>query len=318
MKVNIILKYCATVLLATICLSSANAERGYFTEPPDNSTACSVCHGSTLTCAGCHAHGTHSGNSKNDINVVATTDKTVYAPGETVTVSITGGYRPGWVRAKLWAQDCTVDACLTETAVAVASNTCAPANCPVGVGGVDGITSEFPGPVELSWLAPTDPGTYTWGASWYGNLFDLDQKGGSTTFGPLWIEDIRNPNHGDEIVTFSFKVQMDTTTTTTTAAPTTTTTTAAPTTTTTTTTAAPTTTTTTAAPTTTTTTAAPTTTTTTAAPTTTTTATAPTTTTTTAAPTTTTTAPTTTTTTTTDNSGIDHHDNAAAWRHGND
>ncbi|MGC1951637.1 MAG: hypothetical protein WA970_03450, partial [Gammaproteobacteria bacterium] len=134
MRINIILEFCAAVLLTFIFLPNAYAFPNLFT---DN---CQVCHGATATCAGCHAHGTHSSSTKNDINVTATTDKAVYAPGETVTVSITGGYRDGWVRAKLWAQDCSVIACLPETAVAVASNACAPANCPVGVGGVDGIT----------------------------------------------------------------------------------------------------------------------------------------------------------------------------------
>ena len=60
---------------------------------------CAACHGgavsgfspATGTCAGCHAHGTHSGTGAEDINITATPDKLVYAPGETVAVTINGG-----------------------------------------------------------------------------------------------------------------------------------------------------------------------------------------------------------------------------------
>ncbi len=166
---------------------------------------CAGCHGATATCAGCHAHGTHPDDSKSTINVSATTDKAVYTPGETVTVSITGSYRAGWVRAKLWDQDCSVIGCLSDGEVAIASNDCP--SCPVGVGGVDGATSEFPGPISLTQSAPNVPGIYTWSASWYGNQYDLTEIGGSTTFGSLWLLDPGNANHGDEIVTFTFEVQ---------------------------------------------------------------------------------------------------------------
>ena len=165
---------------------------------------CSVCHGATNTCAGCHAHGAHPDNGKDSMNVSATTDQATYSAGETVTVSVTGSYRGGWVRAKLWDKDCSSVACLSNGAVAVASNTCA--SCPAGVGGVDGETHVFPGPVVLTFAAPDIPGTYTWSASWYGNVFDLDQVGGTTTFGALWLADTGNAEHGDEIVTFSFEV----------------------------------------------------------------------------------------------------------------
>ena len=59
---------------------------------------CAGCHGTTQTCNGCHSHGTHSDSTKSDINVTGTTDKTTYAPGETVSVTIDGGYRTGWIR----------------------------------------------------------------------------------------------------------------------------------------------------------------------------------------------------------------------------
>ena len=204
MKLSTLLALCVAVFLAVAWVPNANARSSFYSSPPDGSTACAACHGATTTCAGCHAHGVHPDSAKNSINVSATTDKASYAPGETVTVSITGGYRGGWVRSKLWDQDCSVTACMSNGAVAVASNTCP--SCPVGVGGVDGVTSAFPGPVVLTFPAPTTPGSVTWSASWYGNNFDLGRIGGTTIFGPLWLPDSGNTDHGDEIVTFSFEV----------------------------------------------------------------------------------------------------------------
>src|SRR5512147_3253342 len=68
---------------------------------------CSACHGTTTaggvqTCAGCHSHGTHPDSNKNSLNVTGTTDKSSYAPGERVSVTINGGYRSGWVRTFLY------------------------------------------------------------------------------------------------------------------------------------------------------------------------------------------------------------------------
>ena len=205
MKFSNIFPVVFAALLMVNGLPEATARSAFWGSPPDGSTACSACHGATTSCAGCHAHGAHPDSAKNSINVSATTDKAIYAPGETVTVSITGGYRPGWVRTKLWDQDCSVVGCLSDGAVVVNSNNCP--SCPVGVGGDDGATNEFPGPVTMSFPAPAMPGIVTWSASWYGNDFDLSQIGGSTTFGPLWLPDPNNDPHGDEIVTFSFEVQ---------------------------------------------------------------------------------------------------------------
>ena len=204
MKTHTMFVVYVLVVLSFTFAPNASARSNFWTNPPDGSTACSACHGSTTTCAGCHGHGVHPDNGKDSLNVVATTDKTDYIAGETVIVSITGGYRSGWVRAKLWDKDCSVIGCLSNDAVAAASNTCP--SCPVGVGGVDGVTSEFPGPVIITFPAPNISGTATWSASWYGNDFDLDRIGGSAAFGPLWLMDPSNANHGDEIVTFSFNV----------------------------------------------------------------------------------------------------------------
>src|SRR5256885_16775484 len=64
---------------------------------------CASCHSTSsttpTTCNGCHFHGEHSSTSASDINLKGTTDKSSYAPGETVKVTINGGYRTGWGRA---------------------------------------------------------------------------------------------------------------------------------------------------------------------------------------------------------------------------
>lgn len=166
----------------------ASAYSGYY------STYCTGCHGasSVSTCAGCHSHGTHPDSSKSSLNISATTDKTSYQPGETISVTIKGGYRSGWVRALLYDQNMKEMARSTGTVIAGAT---APSGAP-----------SFP--VTLQAPAPTTPGTYTFNASWYGNKFDLTDAGAGTTFfGPRWTPDPNNPNHGQEIVaTNSFTV----------------------------------------------------------------------------------------------------------------
>ena len=76
------------------------------------SVNCLSCHNTPSeileVCGMCHAHGVHSSAAKNDINVSGTTDKTSYAPGETVMVTIRGGYRPPTrARAVLYDQNGT-------------------------------------------------------------------------------------------------------------------------------------------------------------------------------------------------------------------
>ena len=162
----------------------ARAESAFF------STYCAGCHTApaTATCNGCHAHGTHSSSSKSDINVKGATDATSYAPGATVTVTITGGYRTGWIRAVL----------LDQNKVELARST----------GNASDMGSSTTYPATLSAPAPTTPGTYTWKVGWYGNKFDLTDAGAGTTFfGTGWTPDPSNPNHGYEIVnTNSFTV----------------------------------------------------------------------------------------------------------------
>jgi len=194
---------------------SASAQSGYFSSTPPASpttAACSNCHTTadfpSGTCAACHGHGTHPNSTKNSMNITATPDKATYLPGEAMTVSVRGGYRSGSARAKLWNKDCSSASCTTQDYI-------------VGKGYLlNGQDAPFGGNLitTLNWNAPTEPGTYTWSASWYGNIYDRVERssGNRTTFGPLWLEDPDNgpgtgdqgwPAHGDEIVTFSFVVQ---------------------------------------------------------------------------------------------------------------
>lgn len=149
---------------------------------------CQDCHVATSTCNGCHAHGVHSNDVKDDINIAGVTNKTSYAPGETVSVTINGGYKTGWVRAILYDQN------MVELSRSTG---------PAGLGGGAG----FP-ITTLTGAAPSVPGTYIWNAAWYGNSYDLTDAGSGTTFfGPRWTPDATNPNHGLEIVsTNSFTV----------------------------------------------------------------------------------------------------------------
>lgn len=173
----------AVFALALLHAPAAHGQSSYYT------TYCAPCHSSATTastCAGCHAHGTHSSSSKSDVNLKATTDKTNYAPGETVSVTITGGYRSGWVRAILYDQNGTEVKRSTG---------------PTGMGG----GTSFP--IVLTALASAAAGTYTSKAAWYGNEYDLGDRGGTTFFGPNWMPEPNNPNHGREIVsTNSFTV----------------------------------------------------------------------------------------------------------------
>lgn len=139
----------------------AYSSSGYFT----GSGGCSGCHvgqtGSSF-CGMCHAHGVHASSSKTGINLAAATNKTTYAPGETVSVTISGGYRASQARAILYDQ--------SMTQVAISTGTSSGGGDPVNAG---------VWPRTLSAPAPSVAGTYTWKAAWYGNKYDT----GSATFG---------------------------------------------------------------------------------------------------------------------------------------
>lgn len=159
MSKNMLLR--AAVVIAAMLLSTAAlAYSGYY------DTNCSSCHGSTSTCNGCHKHGTH--DSGGSINLTATANKASYQPGETVSVTINGGYRSGWVRAVLFDQSGAEIA-----------------RAPSG--------SSFP--ITISAPAPAVAGTYTWQGAWYGNKYDAN----GATFGN-WTADTNNSNHGWEKV----------------------------------------------------------------------------------------------------------------------
>lgn len=142
------------------------------------SQGCAGCHAAPVvaTCNGCHSHGAHPDSAKNAINVTGITNKSTYAPGELVTVTITGGYRTGWFRAVLYDQNMVE---LTRSA-----------------GNDSGMGGSAIYPATLSALAPVTPGTFSWKVAWYGNQYDAV----GATFGPGWSPDPSNPNHGSEVV----------------------------------------------------------------------------------------------------------------------
>ena len=174
---------------------TADAKSTYYTD-----MGCQACHGSTSTCNGCHSHGTHSSSGKTDVNIKGATNKTSYAAGETVSVTITGGYKTGWVRAILYDQTMKQVAISKGT---IASGSSAPSNGPAF-------------PVTLSAPAPTVAGTYTWNVSWYGNKYDATgayfQPNCSSTVTTNCWKASTNANHGEAIVaTNSFTVTASTT-----------------------------------------------------------------------------------------------------------
>jgi hypothetical protein len=178
-RIQLLVLLAATLLAFPLLTTKAFSQSGYYT-----SQGCSGCHLTTpTTCNGCHAHGTHPSSAKSSINVAGATNKASYAPGETVSVTITGGYKSGWFRAVL----------LNQNSVEIARST----------GNDSGMGSSTTYPATLSAPAPATPGTYTWKVGWYGNMYD---KAGAA-FGAGWTPDATNPDHGYEIVsTNSFTV----------------------------------------------------------------------------------------------------------------
>jgi hypothetical protein len=168
MAANVLGILLSTLALLFIFSGDAAAFSTYFTGAGGCSTA--GCHpASPTTCNGCHHHG--------KVNLAATTDKLTYSPGETVTVTFSGGSQSGWIRAYLYDNN--------GTQVDISTG-------PSGMGGGPGF------PVTLTGPAPATPGTYTFTAAWFGNLYDT----GNTT----------NANHGQEsVATNSFTVAGDTT-----------------------------------------------------------------------------------------------------------
>jgi hypothetical protein len=122
--------------------TEAQARSSYYT------SYCGSCHDAATsnTCNGCHHHG--------PVGLKGVTNKTSYAPGETVSVTVSGGGQNGWFRAILYDQN--------NRQVAISN------------GDDSGMGNSATYPTTLSAPAPTTPGTYTWKAAWFGNSFDTN------------------------------------------------------------------------------------------------------------------------------------------------
>ena len=126
------------VLVMGFAVTAAGAEPGFF------SSDCASCHSDdTPSCIGCHHH-------KGTLN--ATADQTSYHPGDPVTVTLTGGTRPGWMRGLLY----------DENHVELDRKT-----GPTGTGDDSGGNPVI-FPVTLHAPAPA-VGDHVWRAGWFGN-----------------------------------------------------------------------------------------------------------------------------------------------------
>jgi hypothetical protein len=141
----------ASLILLTT--AKADAQSNYF------QSFCASCHNNdTATCNGCHAHGVWQDSSRTVKNLTATTDLDLYQPGQTVTVTFSGGYRTGWIRAILYDHNgAEIDRVTGPTGM--------------GDDGSGSPAQRFP--VLLSAAAPTTPGFYRWTAAWFGSPFDI-------------------------------------------------------------------------------------------------------------------------------------------------
>ncbi len=122
-----------------LCCSGAAGMPHYFAD------RCTVCHyDDSATCDGCHHHrGALS----------ARTDKSTYAPGEAVRVTIDGGAQgSGWIRALLQDSDLQ------------------PLDIQSGPtrSGDDGLGDPIELPLVLHGVAPAEQGEHTWYAAWLG------------------------------------------------------------------------------------------------------------------------------------------------------
>lgn len=130
--------------------TETQAQSSFFT-----SRGCSACHAAPVvaSCKGCHYHGASS--------LSGATNKTSYAPGETVSVTINSGSRSGWVRAILYDQN--------NQQVAISN------------GNESGMGKSTTLPTVLSAPAPTVAGTYRWKAAWFGNINNTGSAHGEVT-----------------------------------------------------------------------------------------------------------------------------------------
>jgi len=178
---------------------TASGNYGMGSNAGETNAACTTCHDAAVpTCNGCHAHGTHSSNGKNDINILASTDKSAYTSNETITITITGGYNPGGTPTPNWIR-ATVDQGAIR--LNISSGPCdTPGDADNNCGGGNGY------PITLTVAASTlGTGVQMLTASWYGHVFDLATPvRGDGTNGSTFVSDgLNNPNHGFEVVTIS-------------------------------------------------------------------------------------------------------------------
>ena len=177
-------------------MSDASAQFDYFVD-----RGCTTCHdgGSgpavVVTCNGCHAHGTHSSSVKSDINITATTDNSTYNVGDTISITVNGGYKSDWVRVNVY----------DDTGTLVAQSKGA---CDATISSVMACAEGDSLPVTLTAIA-SSTGTQMWTASWYGNINDgAGSVGGISSPQSIstgvtntgWLEDLNNAEHGEEIV----------------------------------------------------------------------------------------------------------------------
>jgi Glucodextranase, domain B len=136
-RLSVLLLFVVTFAAVQFWGTQAQAHPSYFT------TYCAGCH-ITTTCNGCHHHG--------PVGLKGVTDKSTYAPGEAVAVTISGGSQSGWFRAILYDQN--------NNQVAISN------------GNDSGMGHTATYPAVLSAPAPAAAGTYTWKVAWFGNSFD--------------------------------------------------------------------------------------------------------------------------------------------------
>ena len=151
-KAGIVVFFLLGMRLVALWAPNAGAQSNYYVD-----RGCSGCHGAApTTCNGCHEHGV---NGRTGSPQSATVNKTTFAPGENVIVTLRGGRTSsatngtgGWVRGILYRDN---------VEIARSAGTVAPGN--IGPSGGSGL------PITFTTAAPTTPGTYTYAAAWFGN-----------------------------------------------------------------------------------------------------------------------------------------------------
>jgi hypothetical protein len=137
-KLSMVIIFTMALAVLQFLSTEAMARSTFF-----SSRGCTSCHTApvAVSCDGCHQHGAR--------NLSGTTNKSSYAPGETVSVTFSGGSRGGWFQGRLYDQN--------NQLIGVSS------------GNASGMGSATTFPTVFSAPAPTEPGTYTWKVAWFGN-----------------------------------------------------------------------------------------------------------------------------------------------------